>query len=487
MAAEKRLAYNTEFKLKAIDYAKEHGNRPAAREFSINECMVRRWRQQEEELRLTRKTKKSFRGHKARRPELEDGLYHWISEQRAAGRSLSTVTIRIQAKAIANQLHIEEFKAGPSWCFHFMKQRQLSIRTRTTVCQQLLTDYKEKLAAFWSYCKSKISEKNIQPHCIINMDKVPLTFDMPLTRSVEHTGTPTVPIRTTGNKKTSFTVVLGISSDGQKLHPMVIFKRKTLPKDKFPKGIKVEVNPKGWMDEEVMRTWLTEVYAGRPGGFFHSLLGLLIFDSMCTHKTESVKAMVKKMNSELAVIPGGLTKEVQPLDIGIIHSFKAKMRLLWETWMVEGEHSYTNTGRLHRASYATVCQWILDAWGKVTTTAIIRGFAKADIIPGLTSNAIKSTEIDNSDGEDTGDTGSGLLDTPIAQLLISDTEDEGFEGFMEDEATDEAADERKMKLFKSLIKTSTLPTHRKCGLYSMRNCSSIPCTNFPTLFHEHFS
>ncbi|KAF4804501.1 hypothetical protein TURU_007282 [Turdus rufiventris] len=147
------------------------------------------------------------------------------------------------------------------------------------------------------------------------------------------------------------------------------------------------------------------------------------------------------MNSELAVIPDGLTKEVQPLDISIIRSFKAKLQLLWENWMVEGEHSFTNTRRLHQVSYGTVCQWILDAWGKVTATTIIRGFAKADIVPGLTSNAIKSSETDDSDGEDIGNTGSGLLDTAIAQLLISDMEDKEFEGFMEDEATDEVTGE----------------------------------------------
>ncbi|KAF4797975.1 pogo transposable element with KRAB domain-like protein [Turdus rufiventris] len=273
------------------------------------------------------------------------------------------------------------------------------------------------------------------------MDEVPLTFDMPLMRTMEQTGTSAVLIKTTGNEKTLFTVVLGVSSDGQKLHPLVISKRKTLPKDKFPKGINVAVNPKGWMDERVMKTWLMEVYARRLGGFFHPLPGLMIFDSMCAHKIESVKAMVKKMDSELAVIPGGLTKEGQSLDISIIRSFKAKLQLLWENWMVEGEHSYTKTGRLRRASYATICQWILDAWGKVTATTIIRRFAKADIIPGLTSSAIESTKIDDSDGEDTGDVGSGLLDAPIAQLLISDMEDEEFKGFMEDEAADEAADE----------------------------------------------
>ncbi|KAF4798034.1 Protein virilizer like protein [Turdus rufiventris] len=165
---------------KAINHEKQHGNRDAAREFNINESMVRRWRQQEDDLRLAKKTKKSFRGHKARWPRLEDRLERWISEQRAAGRSFFTVAVQIQAKAIANEMGIEDFKAGPSWCFCFMKRQQLSIRTRTTVSQRLLADYEEKLATFRSYCKSKIAEKNIQAKHIINMDEVPLTFDMPL-------------------------------------------------------------------------------------------------------------------------------------------------------------------------------------------------------------------------------------------------------------------------------------------------------------------
>ncbi|KAF4804327.1 hypothetical protein TURU_008834 [Turdus rufiventris] len=68
-------------------------------------------------------------------------------------------------------------------------------------------------------------------------------------------------------------------------------------------------------------------------------------------------------------------------------------------------------------------------------------YGTADIIPGLTNNAIESTENDNSDSEDTGDTRLGSLDPTIAQLLISDTEDKEFEGFVEDEAADEVADE----------------------------------------------
>lgn len=57
--------------------------------------------------------------------------------------------------------------------------------------------------------------------------KVPLTFDIHVNRTVEKTGTSTVSIRTTGNKKSAFTVVLGCQANGQKLPPMVIFRRKT--------------------------------------------------------------------------------------------------------------------------------------------------------------------------------------------------------------------------------------------------------------------
>ncbi|KAF4802272.1 hypothetical protein TURU_027258 [Turdus rufiventris] len=184
------------------------------------------------------------------------------------------------------------------------------------VSQQLPVDYEEKLATFRSCCKSKMSEKNIQADHIININEIPLTFDMPLNRTVKITRISTVSIRSTGNKKASFTVVLSVLSNGQKLPPMVN-------------------------------------------------------DSMHAHKTGSVKALVKKTNSELAVIPGGLTKEVQPLDTSVIRSFKVKLRIMWENWMVKGEHSFTKTGRLRQASYATLCQWTVDAWGKVSARTVI--------------------------------------------------------------------------------------------------------------------
>ncbi|XP_041704553.2 zinc finger protein 3 homolog [Coregonus clupeaformis] len=58
--------------------------------------------------------------------------------------------------------------------------------------QQLPKDYQEKLVTFRAYCKKKITEKKIRPEHITNMDEVPLTFDIPVNRTVEKTGPSTV-------------------------------------------------------------------------------------------------------------------------------------------------------------------------------------------------------------------------------------------------------------------------------------------------------
>ena len=416
MAPLKRHAYDVEFKLKAISHAVEHGNRAAAIDFNINESMVRKWRKQEEDLRQVKKTKKSLRWHKASWPQLEDQLEQWVVEQRTASRSVSTVTVRMKATALAQDMNINNFRGGPSWCFRFMRRRNLSIRTRTTVSQLLPKDYQEKLATFRAYCKNKITEKKIHPEHIINMDEVPLTFDIPVNRTVEKRGTSTVSIRTTGNEKSSFTVVLACHANGQKLPPMVIFKRKTLPKENFPVGVVIKVNPKGWMDEEKMSEWLREIYVKRPGGFFHTVPSLLIFDSMRAHFTDVVKKQVKQTNSVLAVIPGGLTKELQPLDIGVNRAFKARLRAAWEKWMTEGEHTFTKTGRQRRVTYATICQWIVDAWAAISVKTVVRAFRKAGIITELQDNS-SDTDSDNYEME------PGMLDAVLAQLFNSDTEE----------------------------------------------------------------
>jgi hypothetical protein len=64
-----------------------------------------------------------------------------------------------------------------------------------------------------------------------------LTFDVPSNTTVDSKDAKRIIVKTCGHVKTHYTVVLSCCADGTKLPPFLIFKRKTLPKEKFPAGV----------------------------------------------------------------------------------------------------------------------------------------------------------------------------------------------------------------------------------------------------------
>ena len=132
-------------------------------------------------------------------------------------------------------------------------------------------------------------------------------------------------IKTTGNEKTPrFTVVLACLSDGTKLKPMLIFKRKTMPKEPIPPGVLIHVHDKGWMDEQGMLLWIKKVLECRPGHLLNKKSSL-VFDMFKGHLLDSGKKQLAEGNTDVALIPAGLTSQLQPLDVSINKPFKDKV------------------------------------------------------------------------------------------------------------------------------------------------------------------
>ncbi|CAL9695003.1 unnamed protein product [Knipowitschia caucasica] len=428
----RRNAHDAAFKLQAIELADKEGNRAAARKLGIHESMVRRWKGQRDELTLCKKTTKAFRGQKSRWPELENILEDWVTTQRADSRGVSTMQIRLKAQTIATEKNITDFRGGPSWCLRFMRRKGLSIRERPALCQRLPLEYEEKLTHFRCFTQTTIAENSFGADDIINMDEVPLTFDMPLTRRVNKKGESSITLKTTGHARTHFTCVLSCTASGHKLPPMVIFKRRPVPEEQLPQGIVVRVNQRGWMEESLMRDWMVECFSQRPGGVVHRR-ALLVMDSMRAHVTESVRAEIQKNNCLPAVIPADTTKHLQPLDVSVKRAFKVSLRAQWETWMTSGDKSFTKTGHMRRASLAQVCQWVLTAWTSVRGSTITSGFRQAGL---LCDEEEDEEDASDSESEDETDT-EKVCDEVLLGLFNSDTEDDDFSGFSAEEEEEE--------------------------------------------------
>ena len=60
--------------------------------------------------------------------------------------------------------------------------------------------------------------------------------------------------------------------------------------------------------------------------------------------------------------------------------------------MTSGEKSFTKTGRMRRATFSQVCQWILTAWSSVKESTITNGFLKAGLLRGLAVANERETE-----------------------------------------------------------------------------------------------
>jgi hypothetical protein len=84
---------------------------------------------------------------------------------------------------------------------------------------------------------------------------------------------------------------------------------------------------------------------------------LLLLDSFSAHLKDSVKDAIKgKTNVDLAVVPGGYTSLLQPLDVGTIKPFKDGYRRRWHHWMLSNAFSNINNvnNKLKRPDYLTV-------------------------------------------------------------------------------------------------------------------------------------
>jgi len=116
---------------------------------------------------------------------------------------------------------------------------------------------------------------------------------------MEKKGMMEVLLKTTGYEKLRLTVMLAATADGRKLPPLLILKRKTLPKSEaFLKDIIVRAQEKEWMMEDMILEWLKIVWGRRPRAFLNQP-SMIVLDAFKGHLTDPVKNKLRKMKLSL--------------------------------------------------------------------------------------------------------------------------------------------------------------------------------------------
>ena len=121
-----------------------------------------------------------------------------------------------------------------------------------------------------------------------------------------------------------------------------------------------------------MNEGLTTIWVKRVLGAFTFNRRLLAWDSYECHLTDSVRKDLKEMNVDSVIILSGCTIYIQAPDVCWNKPFKARMTKLYDQWLSEGVHQFTEGGNMKPPSRERIIEWVLDAWSQLFKENIIK-------------------------------------------------------------------------------------------------------------------
>lgn len=169
-----------------------------------------------------------------------------------------------------------------------------------------------------------------------------------------------------GNLREKYSVILACGSNGEKLPPAVIAASTgSNPRTSIKNGILVFSNPGTSMaNSTIMSHWIQLMVPNDS---------LLVLDSFRGHLTQSIKDTCKEQRVTRAVIPGGLTSKLQPLDLTVNRSFKSHLRDYFKKDVLPRIKPTNLT--LREFGLDNITKAVRYAWNKVSRETIRKGFA----------------------------------------------------------------------------------------------------------------
>lgn len=177
------------------------------------------------------------------------------------------------------------------------------------------------------------------PKDVYNMDETGLLYRETPRGGLARSSDKVVGLKTS---KERLTVALCTNMDGTDKRPLLI-----IGKSKRPncfKGIKTlptlyEANQNAWMTSDIFKAWLTK-FDDRMTKSNRKIA--LVMDNATSHNTN-----LRLKSVEIVRIPPNTTSHIQPLDMGVIRSFKCKYRTQMANKAFDELDAYTEVSKVN--------------------------------------------------------------------------------------------------------------------------------------------
>ena len=281
-------------------------------------------------------------GRKATYAEEEEAVAARVREERALKKNITRSCAKEWLQAEIAKKHpraivTEKLLDG------FFRRESLSEKKVDRQRSKTMIERLSLAASFFGYLHG-VQRLIATPTVIVNFDETPLC---PLGQRVmrvvgpigESAETEMGNVSSTDTKRfaTVITCVAGVTDPEDQPPPFVIFKQANLPRDaerqKYPPQVHVAATETGVVNGDFMTTKYSE-YLQK---YFRGKRLITVYDSARAHLVEGFKTKLKENGMIPAVIPGGMTLDLQYLDRSFFFLFKLQYSKLADDFILSSK------------------------------------------------------------------------------------------------------------------------------------------------------
>lgn len=333
----------------------------------------------------------NFNVANVRYEEIDSAMLIWFCNARSRNIPINSTIIKEKALEISKIINQDSaFVASSGWLEKFLNRNNISHRSLSGEGASIDLSVVEN----WT---SELQNKclNYQPNDIYNIDETGLFYKQTPNKSYVRAGEES---KGGVNSKMRLTVCLMSSWTGAKEQPIIIGnakKPRCFGRIDVGKTYKIEWlhNKKAWMTAEMFREILEKFNRKMRLENRHVLLFL---DNATSHPD------IPLSNVKLVFLPPKTTSHLQPMDQGIIQSFKIKYRKLLVQHLLSGIDTNMNILNVNAENLPGITVldaiiWIKTGWDAVSPETIMNCFRKSGFNwMNLISNQSTDTDCDFS-------------------------------------------------------------------------------------------
>ncbi|UYV65779.1 hypothetical protein LAZ67_3005441 [Cordylochernes scorpioides] len=315
--------------------------------------------------------------------DLEDALFNWFTQKRANNIIITDDLLREKAQKLGEHLDVpENFAYSSGWLQRFKGRFHISQRR---LCGEGASISPAIIDEHLTNLNSILANSGYDPANICNADETGLFFQIIPDRTLAHKDEN---CRGVKRMKQRITVLLCCNSTGTDKRRLLIIGKSAKPRcfRNFSPHFYCTYtsNSKAWMTSSIFQEWLLQfnkqlVSEGRRI--------LLLLDNATSHCVPNDGLS----NIKIHFLPPNMTASLQPLDSGIIKSFKAQYRKIQLQKMVELADAHLPTEL--RLDYAV--RYCKMAWNSVSPDSISNCWNYTGIIRFTSTAAVEPLKYGN--------------------------------------------------------------------------------------------